>query len=286
MKVVDHRDDLRQAIAAWRAAGERIAFVPTMGNLHAGHMALVQRARELADRVVASVFVNPTQFGPNEDYDSYPRTFEADRDQLLAAHCDLLYVPAIDDIYPQGRQHSTTVQVHDLTDDLCGASRPGHFRGVTTVVTKLLNLVQPQVAVFGKKDYQQWRVIERCVADLCMPIDIVGAETTRETDGLAMSSRNGYLTPDERAKAPTVYAVLQRAKQALRDEPGGWQNHAHEASETLRQAGFEPEYMELRQQIDLLVPAQPEGNLVILCAARLGKARLIDNIELILPSVR
>jgi pantoate--beta-alanine ligase len=199
----------------WRRKGERIAFVPTMGNLHAGHGTLVSRAAQLADHVIVSVFVNPLQFGPNEDFAAYPRTPEEDRQLLQALNVEVLFVPEVDDIYPRGQETTARVHVPGLEDILCGAFRPGHFMGVATVVTKLLNLVQPDVALFGEKDFQQLMVIRRAAIDLCMPVEIVGVQTAREADGLAMSSRNRYLLPEQRAVAPHIFAALERARQAI-----------------------------------------------------------------------
>ncbi len=215
MITLDQIEPLRAQIAAWRSQGERTAFVPTMGNLHAGHLDLVRRARQLAPRVIVSIFVNPLQFGPTEDLAAYPRTLAADTRLLAQAQADLLFAPSVGEIYPQGQQGQCRVEVPGISEMLCGASRPGHFVGVATVVCKLFNMVQPDVAVFGEKDFQQLLVIRRMVADLCMPVEIVGAPTVREADGLAMSSRNGYLTTQERARAPQLFATLQASAKAL-----------------------------------------------------------------------
>ena len=214
-------------MAAWRRGGERVAFVPTMGNLHAGHGSLVGRAAELADRVIVSIFVNPLQFGPNEDFAAYPRTPDEDRRVLESLNVDLLFAPEVADIYPRGQESTARVHVPVVEDILCGAFRPGHFMGVATVVTKLLNIVQPDVALFGEKDYQQLMIIRRAAVDLCMPVEIVGAPTTREPDGLAMSSRNRYLSAEERAVAPAIYAELERARKAIESGSNDFAALAH-----------------------------------------------------------
>ncbi len=282
MQTVHTIERLRRMIADWRRAGLRTAFVPTMGNLHEGHLRLVDVARQHADRVVASVFVNPTQFGPNEDYARYPRTLEADRAGLEGRGCDLLFAPPVEEMYPDGGDSLTWVEVERLTDRLCGASRPGHFRGVTTVVSKLFNIVQPDVAVFGEKDFQQLVVIRQMVRDLFMPIEVVGVPTVREEDGLAMSSRNGYLSAEERAIAPGLQRCLQQAAASLRSgRPVIEVEQAGMAA--LRSAGFDPEYFSVVRQADLEPPTAGDRELVILAAARLGKTRLIDNLPLALP---
>ena len=274
--------DIRSRVRQWQAAGERVALVPTMGNLHEGHLRLVDRARELADRVVVSIFVNPIQFGPGEDLDSYPRTESQDADKLRERGADLLFLPDEAELYPNGREGLTLVHVPGLTEELCGASRPGHFDGVTTVVAKLFHIVGPDVAVFGRKDYQQLAVIRRMVSDLDFPAAIEGAPTVREADGLAMSSRNAYLDADQRRRAPRLYETLQAAARQLEQgrEPAGVENDALQALEA---AGFEPEYVSVRRAHDLSPAGADDRQLVILAAARLGKARLIDNLEVELP---
>jgi pantoate--beta-alanine ligase len=278
MEIVANSSGLRQQVAAFRARGGRIGFVPTMGNLHAGHLELVRQARLLADHVVVSIFVNPAQFGPQEDYEKYPHTPERDRDALLEAGADLLFLPGVAEIYPQGPDQTTIVEVPILNRILEGEHRPTHFNGVTTVVAKLFNLVQADVAVFGEKDYQQLLLIRRMVVDLCVPISIVGVATVREADGLAMSSRNGYLSPAERAVAPRLYAVLSEVK--TRVEAGGEDvaTIEQDARAELAAAGFQPDYVSVRRQSDLAPPEPGETALVALAAARLGPARLIDNI--------
>jgi pantoate--beta-alanine ligase len=282
MDTIARPEELRSRIALWRRSGERVAFVPTMGNLHAGHGSLVQRAATLAQRVVVSVFVNPLQFGPNEDYAAYPRTPDDDRKLLESLGTDLLFVPEVDGIYPRGQETTARVHVPGLEDILCGAFRPGHFMGVATVVTKLLNLVQPDVALFGEKDYQQLMVIRRAAEDLCMPMQIVGVPTTREADGLAMSSRNRYLGATERALAPRIYGELERARVAI--EAGSRDYDALERAgvEALKGAGFRPDYFAVRDAATLSAPQPDSQTLVVLTAARIGRARLIDNVKAIL----
>src|ERR1700722_19066509 len=204
---------VRERVRGWRAQGQRIAFVPTMGNLHAGHMSLIEAARQHGERFVASIFVNPMQFGPNEDYAHYPRTPREDQTMLAAAGCDLMFMPDVLEIYPNGPDNAARVEVPVLSHILDGEFRPGHFQGVATVVAKLLNIVAPDAAVFGEKDFQQLTVIRRMVADLCMPMTIIGAATVRESDGLAMSSRNQYLSAAERGVAPLIHQLLQQARQ-------------------------------------------------------------------------
>jgi pantoate--beta-alanine ligase len=278
MEIVTDSSGLRQQVAALRARGGRIGFVPTMGNLHAGHLELLRQARLLADHVIVSIFVNPAQFGPQEDYDNYPHTPERDRDALLEAGADLLFLPGVAEIYPQGPDQTTIVEVPVLNRILEGEHRPTHFNGVTTVVAKLFNLVQADVAVFGEKDYQQLLLIRRMVADLCMPVAIAGVATVREADGLAMSSRNGYLSPAERAVAPRLFAVLTEVK--TRVEAGGEEvaTIEQDARAALAAAGFQPDYISVRRQSDLAPPGPGDTALIALAAARLGPARLIDNI--------
>ena len=270
--------DLRAQVRGWRAEGLRVALVPTMGALHEGHLSLVRLAREKADRVVASVFVNPTQFGPNEDFDAYPRDEARDAALLAEAGCHLLYAPAVAEMYREGA--STTVTVAGVSEPLEGAARPGHFAGVATVVTKLLNQCGPDVAVFGEKDFQQLAVIRRLVADLDIPVDIVGAPTQRADDGLALSSRNVYLTPEERRQAPELHRVLQALLKSLRE---GESVAAVEsvALDALARAGFQQiDYVEVRDPATLerLGPGPAHGPVRVLAAARLGRTRLIDNV--------
>lgn len=278
MQVIDSLDALRAQVSRWKHAGERVAFVPTMGNLHAGHLALVGIARWHAQRVVASSFVNPTQFGPNEDFARYPRTPGEDVAGLEGARCDALWQPDVQTMYPFGIQGAVAIHVPGVTDTLEGAHRPGHFDGVATVVARLFNQVQPDVAVFGRKDYQQLAVIRHMAADLAFPLAIVAADTVREADGLAMSSRNQYLSREERAVAPTIHRVLQAMRDGLRSGESREQVEAA-ADATLRAAGFVPDYAAVRRPDFSLPDARAAGRLVALVAARLGRTRLIDNLE-------
>ncbi|MFA5628090.1 MAG: pantoate--beta-alanine ligase [Thiohalomonadaceae bacterium] len=270
--------EVRRKIAAWRADGMRVALVPTMGNLHAGHLKLFSEAHKQADKLVASVFVNPLQFGIGEDFSSYPRTLAADQAKLKAAACDLLFAPGEEEMYPSGRDGLGFVEVPGLSDILCGAHRTGHFRGVTTVVAKLFNIVQPDVAVFGEKDYQQLLLIRRMVRDLDMPVGIIGISTMREVDGLAMSSRNGYLSEQERIVAKEIFAGLQIVATQLRQGAQDYSALELAASQRLVQFGFIVDYLTVRRAVDLAVPQAGEKRLVVLVAARLGNTRLIDNV--------
>ena len=278
MQTVHTVAELRARVAAWKRAGQRVAFVPTMGNLHRGHLHLVERARELAPRTVASIFVNPTQFGPNEDFAGYPRTLDDDSRQLAAVGLDLLFAPGVAEMYPRPLDEMTQVTVPELSGILCGASRPIHFRGVATVVSKLFNMAQPDVALFGEKDWQQLMVIRRLAADLDFPVQIVGVPTVREADGLALSSRNGYLTAEERAIAPVLYATLTASAERLRAGERDCERLTSEAKARLAAAGFRPDYFEIRRARDLRPPADGDTDLRILAAAWLGRARLIDNL--------
>ena len=281
IEIIDRLEALRERVATWKRDGLRVGFVPTMGNLHAGHHSLVHLAREHVDRVVASVFVNPTQFGPNEDFERYPRTPQADVDGLAAAGCAVAWMPTVETMYPHGVEASVRVVVPGVTEVLEGAHRPGHFDGVSTVVARLFNQVQPDVAVFGRKDYQQLAVIRYMVRDLAFPLEVVAGATQREDDGLAMSSRNQYLSPAERATAP----ILQQALQAMRAALDGGATRVQveaEARARLDQAGFDVDYVVVRRP-DLGMPepgpVRTGEPLVALVAARLGRTRLIDNIE-------
>ena len=272
--------ELRAAVARARGEGKRIAFVPTMGNLHEGHVALVEKAAQRADFVVASIFVNPLQFGPNEDLDKYPRTLVADQEKLLQAGCHLLFAPTADEMYPDGMGVQTRVSVPHLSEGLCGASRPGHFEGVATVVSKLFNMVQPDLAVFGQKDFQQLAVIRALVRDLNMPIQIIGEPTVRADDGLALSSRNGYLNAEQRAAAPAVYRTLNQLAEAIRQGRHDYPALIAEGQQALVAAGFKPDYLEVRQALNLRPATAEDRDLVILVAAVLGSTRLIDNLHL------
>jgi pantoate--beta-alanine ligase len=271
---------LRTQLDAWRREGLRIGFAPTMGNLHEGHLDLVRAAAAHADRVVVSIFVNPLQFAPGEDFDAYPRTLAADLARLAGTPCDLVFTPGEAAIYPRGRADITRIEVPVLSDILCGVSRPGHFSGVATVVAKLFNLVQPRLAVFGEKDYQQLAVIRRMTAELGFPVEIQGVPTRREADGLAMSSRNRYLAAEERAVAPRLSAALREAAAALAGGARDFVAIQQAGMDNIQLAGLEPEYFEIRQQEGLATPAPMDRNLVVLAAARLGRARLIDNVAI------
>ncbi|MDP2904026.1 MAG: pantoate--beta-alanine ligase [Methylovulum sp.] len=268
--------ELQTAVKAWRLAGESIAFVPTMGNLHAGHLQLVNVAKTKADRAVVSIFVNPAQFGVGEDFDSYPRTEQEDQEKLEITGADILFLPPIAEIYAPDAQ--TTVSVTDISKLYCGASRPGHFNGVATIVCKLFNMVQPTVAVFGLKDFQQLTVIRTLVRDLNMPVQIVGVATVRETSGLAMSSRNGYLTIEEKTIAPLLYQSLITAHDAILAGNRPYPEIERQALRFLQQSGFQPDYFSVCRSSDLKKAGQEDTDLVLLAAARLGKTRLIDNI--------
>jgi pantoate--beta-alanine ligase len=278
MQTVHDAAGLRATIRGWRLQGQTVGFVPTMGNLHEGHHSLIKLARARADRVVASVFVNPTQFGPNEDFERYPRTLAQDQAGLAEMDCDLLFAPDVATIYPFGAAQSVSVHVPGITDTLEGAHRPGHFDGVATVVCKLINLVQPDVAVFGQKDFQQLKVIERMVRDLALPLKVVAAPTLRAPDGLALSSRNQYLSVAERALAPQIHQTLLKMRELL-EKGHAWPVIEQAASSTLERAGFQPDYAVIRRAEDLAEPAENEQEgLVALIAARLGSTRLIDNL--------
>jgi pantoate--beta-alanine ligase len=270
---------VREHVRRWHAEGHRVAFVPTMGNLHAGHVSLIETARRHGERFVASIFVNPMQFGPNEDFAHYPRTPAQDARMLAEAGCDLMFMPDVLEIYPNGSQRATRVEVPGLSDILCGEFRPGHFEGVATVVAKLFHIVEPDVAVFGEKDFQQLTIIRRMVADLCMPVTLVGAPTVREPDGLAMSSRNQYLTDEERRKAPLIHQTLRAAVDRLRAGVRDFADIERAGTQALENAGFRPDYFAVRRADDLGSPGADTRRLVVLTAARLGRARLIDNLR-------
>jgi pantoate--beta-alanine ligase len=279
MQTITRIADLREIVREWRLARESIAFVPTMGNLHAGHASLVGAAHTHGRRVVASVFVNPLQFGPNEDFNAYPRTPAEDSALLSELGADVLFLPTVEEMYPKGSIGSTFVDVPELSNILCGAFRPGHFQGVATVVVKLLNLVQPDVAIFGEKDYQQLTVIRISVEDLCLPVRIVGAPTVRAEDGLALSSRNRYLTREERERAPQLYRALDRARRRLETGDSDVAGIEREGMEALVAAGFRPDYFEVRMAGKLERPHGRNVDVVVLAAARLSRARLIDNLQ-------
>ena len=280
MNTVKTVRELRAAVARARGEGKRIGFVPTMGNLHSGHAALVTKAAQRADFVVASIFVNPLQFGAGEDLDKYPRTLAADQERLLEAGCHLLFAPGVEEMYPDGMAVQTRVSVPQLSEGLCGASRPGHFEGVATVVSKLFNMVQPDLAVFGEKDFQQLAVIRAMVRDLNMPIQIIGEPTVRAEDGLALSSRNGYLSPEQRAAAPALYRTLKTMAEAITKGQRDYPALITEGQAQLVAAGFRPDYLEVRHAVTLRPAMIDDRDLVILAAAYMGTTRLIDNLYL------
>ena len=277
--------ELHEIVLQWREAGERVALVPTMGNLHEGHLRLVEEAHARAERVVVSIFVNPMQFSDARagagDFKNYPRTLESDREKLsnMAIDVDLLFTPSVVEVYPGGIEKETRIEVPEISDILCGEFRPGHFSGVATIVAKLFNMVQPDVAVFGEKDYQQLLVIRRFVSDLYFPIDVVGVPTVREGDRLAMSSRNQYLTDEERQKAAILNQSLVKAKHSIENGSSDFSALERDAIKQLKEAGFRPEYFSVRRADDLQPANSKDQALVILTAAWLGEARLIDNIK-------
>jgi pantoate--beta-alanine ligase len=281
MNTVKTVRELRAVVARARSEGKRIALVPTMGNLHSGHIALVTKAVQRADFVIASIFVNPLQFGPNEDLASYPRTLAADQEQLLQAGCHLLFTPTVEEMYPHGMADQTIVRVPVVSEGLCGGSRPGHFDGVSTVVSKLFNMVQPDIAIFGQKDFQQLAVVNALVRDLNMPIQIIGEPTVRAADGLALSSRNGYLTEDQRTAAPALYRVIKQIGTALQNGEQDQRQLISDGVKDLEAAGFRPDYLEIRHAVSLRPATPDDRDLVVLGAAFMGKTRLIDNLHLV-----
>jgi len=284
METVSKISELRAQVTAWRQQGLTIAFVPTMGNLHAGHISLVTEALKHADKVVASIFVNPMQFGVNEDIENYPRTMVDDQQKLTAAGADLLFTPTPDIIYPKGLAKQSFVEVPNVSEGYCGESRPGHFRGVATIVCKLFNLVQPDVACFGLKDYQQVQVIQIMVEDLSMPISIIPVATIREESGLALSSRNGYLTAEEKATAPALYQSLQWLAEQIRagyaqQDSIDFIGLAKQAAKAINDAGLHTDYLHVCHAQTLQPASEDDTQLVILAAAHCGNARLIDNLQ-------
>lgn len=282
MIIVKTIDELQNTLAERRREGQTIGFVPTMGNLHQGHLSLVDVAKKEADCVVVSIFVNPTQFGPNEDFDSYPRTFDEDCDKLKAQNTDIVFAPSVEEVYPgyqdnKARPNLTSIHVAELGKNHCGASRPGHFDGVTTIVSKLFNMVRPDLAVFGQKDFQQLAIIKRMVQDLNIPVHIIGAPILREDNGLAMSSRNGYLSQSEKDQAAGIYRTLQWAKQQLEVHKITFDDVEQAAIEQLTEQGFRVDYFNVTNAETLQVAEAKDKNIVILAAAFLGKVRLIDN---------
>lgn len=282
MKTLSRSKLLRSAIKEHKGHGKTVAFVPTMGNLHEGHIQLVRRAKQVADVVVVSIFVNPLQFSATEDLDAYPRTLAADKEKLFAEGVNYLLYPDVEEIYPHGMDQQTLIVVPDLSDTLCGASRPGHFAGVATVVNKLFQIVQPDIAIFGKKDFQQLAIIEKMVEDLCMPIEIEGVETARDVDGLALSSRNGYLTEEQRSIAPALHQTLLECREAIACGFDSYQELEQYCTDALKNAGFEPDYFSVRDAQTLGSVTHSTEQIVILAAAKLGKPRLIDNVTLTL----
>jgi len=276
MNIVTSALDLRSTINTWKQSGLSVALVPTMGNLHAGHLKLVNSAKQKADKVVVSIFVNPTQFGINEDFASYPRTEQEDQLKLATENTDLLFLPTIADIYNANAQ--TTVNITGLSNIYCGASRPGHFSGVATIVCKLFNLVQPDIAAFGLKDFQQFTVIKTMIRDLNIPIELMGIDTQRESNGLAMSSRNNYLTDTERQLAPQLYQALGIAQTAILTGQKSYADIEQQAIQSLKNAGFTPDYFSICNYHDLSSATYQDNDIVILAAAKLGTTRLIDNI--------
>lgn len=280
MQTIESIEAMRHQVGAWRSEGLRVGLVPTLGNLHAGHQALVEHCSQIAERTVVSIFVNPTQFGAGEDFERYPRTLDADRDKLARAGAQTIFAPSVDEVYPGGAEHTTVVQVPKLSDILCGAARPGHFRGVTTVVSRLFNMTQPDLAVFGQKDWQQLLVIRRMARDLAFPVEIVGVPTIREADGLALSSRNSYLSADQRVLASRLHGALRDTAAAIANGRRDFESLESEATHSLSESGFKPDYVAIRAADTLALPepSAAPSSLRVLAAAWLGPARLIDNV--------
>ncbi len=280
METVRSIHALQERVSHWRRHGQTVALVPTMGNLHRGHLSLVDVARARCDRTVCSIYVNPTQFGPDEDYDQYPRTLEADQAALGKRDVALVFHPDSDIVYPFGEELSTWVEVPGLSDTLCGSARPGHFRGVASIVCRLLNMVQPHCAVFGEKDYQQLVIIRRMVTDLSIPVEIIGGPTQREDDGLAMSSRNRYLSEEERSRAGLLYTQLSAVRDTIDSGERDYRALEKRATAALDGAGFRTDYVAVRDAGTLRPPGEDADDLVVLGAAWLGRARLIDNVRM------
>ena len=276
MQISRQITELRRKVHRWHMAGESCVLVPTMGNLHAGHLALVKKARTLGDRVLVTIFVNPSQFVAGEDFDDYPRTLERDSELLRSEGVDVLFAPKSSEIYPNGHEQEVQVRVPSLENIYCGASRPGHFAGVATIVSKLFHITQADIAIFGEKDFQQLLVIKKLVADLNMPIKIESLATVREADGLAMSSRNQYLSENERKTAVELQASLQEMAKKLLSGEKNYNELENHARQRLQACGFDVDYISICNQKDLSKPT--DSKLIVLAAARLGKARLIDNI--------
>lgn len=279
MSLIKTVSELRDLVSKWKRQGLSIGFVPTMGNLHSGHLSLVDLAKQHADRVVVSIFVNPLQFGPNEDFEQYPRTLEADCQQLKQQGVDLVFAPSVNEMYPQGQIQTRVCAADALSNILEGASRPQHFDGVTTVVAKLFHLVQPDTAIFGQKDYQQWRIVEQMVQDLSMPIEIVCAPIGRDQDGLALSSRNQYLDEQQRKIAPHLHQALKGMAQSIEGGQRAFTELEQQATAVLLQKGFDQvDYIKVVEARSLTLPVDTDKELVILAVARLGKTRLLDNL--------
>jgi pantoate--beta-alanine ligase len=279
MQTVSNVSQLRSKIKSWKQQGLTVAFVPTMGNLHAGHFSLVDKAKQIADKVVVSIFVNPMQFGKHEDLDKYPRTLVDDQNGLIEHGADLLFTPTVETIYPKGLEAQSYIDVPGVSEGHCGASRPGHFRGVATIVNKLFNLVQPDIACFGEKDFQQLAVIKTMVEDLSMPIEIIGVATKREESGLAMSSRNGYLSDEEKQQACALYQIMKNAENALKDGELSIAEITEQAHLAIVQHGFKLDYFNICNAHTLQLATNDDTNLVILVAAFLANVRLIDNLQ-------
>lgn len=279
MQIIKDGTTLRSAITQQKVVGKRIAFVPTMGNLHQGHLDLVREAKKVADSIVVSIYVNPTQFGANEDLDKYPRTLAADCAQLEALGVDFVFTPSDAEMYPNGFENRTQISVEHLSNVLCGSRREGHFNGVCIIVAKLFNLVQPDYAIFGQKDLQQLTIIRHMTSDLCMPITIIGVDTRREQSGLAMSSRNGYLSDQQKLLAANIYATLKQIKQAIERSHYNYSELSSKASAALNELGFRTDYLEIRRTSDLQLAedGQRDAELAIFIAAYLDNTRLIDN---------
>ena len=278
MIIVHSKKELNEHLDEWRQHGDHVALVPTMGNLHEGHLSLVRLAREHAEKVVVSIFVNPTQFGEAEDFDDYPRTLERDTRRLKKTGADMIFAPNVETMYPFGLKDATTISVPRITENFCGASRPGHFDGVTSVVARLFALVQPDTAIFGQKDYQQQLVIRHMSLDLNLPVAIITGETVRDDDGLAMSSRNQYLSDEERTIAPHLHDVISSVGSELQNGRRDFEKIEIESSEKLSEGGFDVDYFSIRRAQNLEIPDRDCDELVVLAAVQLGKARLIDNV--------
>jgi len=280
MRTVHSLKELRTILRSYRQQGKTIGLVPTMGNLHEGHISLVRKAAEASDIVVTSIFVNPMQFGANEDLDTYPRTLVEDQEKLAAAGNTLVFAPGVEEIYPEGLANQTKVVVPEVSEGHCGASRPGHFEGVATVVTMLFNMVQPDIAVFGEKDFQQLAVIRKLARDLMIPVEVIGAPTVREDDGLAKSSRNGYLSEQERGIAPVVFRTLRHTADQLAQGRTDYSILEQEARDALSEAGLRPDYFNIVNSLTLKPASKDDRELTLLVAAFLGTTRLIDNLSI------